>query len=225
VVRIATRGSAPERNRALFDGALGRLYDFYIEREALSRLVAGGLWGGSVRPFYASMDMIAEVREGGLIVDAPCGGGVAFRALRPGQSVRYLALDLSPGMVHRARGRAQRLGLEQIEFVHGEAEAIPVDDDSTDLFLSYWGLHCFPDPARAVAEAARCLRRGGVLVGSMITTGDTVRHRLLVRPGSAGFGPGGNPHDLKGWLRDAGLEQVNIRTSGLFAYFGAKKSS
>jgi SAM-dependent methyltransferase len=224
MVRVASGENARERNRALFDGAFGRLYGSYIDRERLSRLISALVWGADSRPFYASMGAIAEVRDRGLIVDAPCGAGVAFRALRPSQQVRYLALDLSPRMLERARRRAARLGLGQIEFVEGDAGSVPVEDATTDLFLSYWGLHCFPHPAGALAEAARCLGPGGLLVGGMITRGATVRHRLLVRPGRGGFGPGGTVEDLRCWLEDAGLQNVTVEATGLFAYFRAVKA-
>jgi SAM-dependent methyltransferase len=212
-----------ERNRALFDGAFGRAYSFYIERERLSRLIAALVWGGDVRPFYASMSAIDEVSDGGAIVDAPCGAGVAFRGLRPQQRVRYIALDLSTRMLERARRHASDLGLNQIELVEGDALSVPVGDASVDLFLSYFGLHCFPDPGEAVTEMARCLRPGGRVVGGMITRGRTARHRLLVRPGRGGFGPGGTVEDLERWLESAGFGKVTVNASGLFAYFNAER--
>src|SRR5947209_3846028 len=73
------------------------------------------------------------------------------------------------------------------------------------------------------ADVGRCLRPGGRAVGSMITRGRTARHRLLVRPGFGGFGPGGTVDDLRGWLERVGLEQVRLEVSGLFAYFEAAK--
>jgi ubiquinone/menaquinone biosynthesis C-methylase UbiE len=219
----ASADSARERNRALFDGVFGGVYGFYIEREALCQLIARVVWGADIRPFYASMRAIGEVRHGGVIVDAPCGAGVAFRGLRPGQRVRYIALDLSPRMLERARRRAARLGLTQIELAEGDVQSIPVEAGSVDLFLSYWGLHCFPDPVRAVAEMARCLRPGGRVVGSMITCGRTLRHRLLVQPGRGGFGPGGTVDDLRTWLEDCRLQQMMVESSGLFGYFQAVK--
>jgi ubiquinone/menaquinone biosynthesis C-methylase UbiE len=212
-----------ERNRAVFDGAFGRAYSFYTERERLSRLIAAVVWGGDIRPFYASMGAIGTTRDGGTIVDAPCGAGVAFRGLDPGQQVRYIALDLSRHMVERARRRAGELGLAQIEFVVGDAESVPVEDGSVDLYLSYFGLHCFPDPRRAVAEIARCLRPGGRVVGSMLTRGPTLRQRLLVQPGRGGFGPGGTPEELRAWLGSAGLRNASVQPSGVFAYFNARK--
>jgi ubiquinone/menaquinone biosynthesis C-methylase UbiE len=192
-----------------------------MEREHLSRLIAAIVWAGDVRPFYASMRAIADVPEGGVIVDAPCGAGVAFRGLHPRQRVRYLALDLSPAMLERARRRAQEMNLAQIELVKGDAESIPVETASADLFLSYFGLHCLPDPEAGVAEIARCLKPGGRVVGGMITRGDSIRHRLLVHPGRSGWGPGGTVEDLLSWLSEARLEDLAIRESGLFAYFQA----
>jgi SAM-dependent methyltransferase len=215
--------SARQRNRAVFDGALGGVYGFYIEHERLSRLIAAVAWGADIRPFYVSMRAIADVLDGGLIVDAPCGAGVAFRGLRPQQRVRYLALDLSPRMLERARRRAHALGLAQIELVEGDAESVPLEDGSVDLFLSYFGLHCFPDPEAAAAEIARCLRPGGRVVGSLITRGGSLRHRLLVRPGRGGFGPSGTVDDLRRWLGETGFAEAAVQNSGLFAYFNAVK--
>src|SRR5919109_2739624 len=223
-MEMAGTTTARERNRGLFDGPFGRIYGFYIERERLSRLIAATVWGGDVRPFYASMRAIADVPEGGVIVDAPCGAGVAFRGLHPRQRVRYLALDLSPAMLDRARRRAQEMNLAQIELVKGDAESIPLEDAGADLFLSYFGLHCLPDPEAGVAEIARCLKPGGRVVGGMITRGDSVRHRLLVHPGRSGWGRGGTVEDLRSWLTEAGHDDVAVRESGLFAYFQAAKA-
>jgi hypothetical protein len=78
--------SARARNRALFEGAFGEIYGLYIEQERLSRVIAALMWGADVRPFYASMRVIGEVRDGGVIVDVPCGAGVAFRGIRAGCS-------------------------------------------------------------------------------------------------------------------------------------------
>jgi ubiquinone/menaquinone biosynthesis C-methylase UbiE len=209
---------------SLFDGTFGRVYGFYIERERLSRLIAALVWGADIRPFYASMRVIAETPDGGVVVDAPCGGGVAFRGLRPEQEVRYVAVDLSPRMLEQARHRARELGLSQIEFVVGDAQSLPLETGSVDLFLSYFGLHCMPDPARAVGEAARALRPGGRVVGGMITNGPTFRHRLLVHPGRGAFGPGGTVEELREWLTIAGFREVAIESTGLFAYFDARRA-
>ena len=113
-----------------------------------------------------------------MILDVPCGGGVAFRGLRPGQRVRYVAADLSPVMLGRARAEAKRRDLHQIEFTEADVEALPFKDASFDLCVSCTGLHCFPDPAAAVSEIARVLRPGGVLRGTtLVRRGGCVRTR------------------------------------------------
>ena len=213
--------SVRQRNLDLFDGPFGGFYAFYMEHEAASRVIGRAVWGANVRPYYESMRRIGAVPSDGLIVDAPCGAGVAFRGLAPEQNVRYMAVDLSQSMLARARATAARRGLDRIEFVHADAAAIPIEPGVADLFLSHFGLHCFPHPEAAVREAARCLRTGGRLEGSMIARGPRLRQRMLARPGVGGFGPGGRLADLRRWLERAGLSGERVEESGCFAYFSA----
>ena len=209
------------RIRASFDGAFGRAYSYWMERPWLARAVGLALWGGDAKPYYESMRAIGELPEGAVVADAPCGAGAAFVALSPRQRLRYLALDLSPLMLERARQRAHAFGLDQIEFVEGDAERIPLENGSVDLFLSYWGLHCMPHPDAAVREIARCLRRGGRVVGAMICRGPSLRQRLFLRPGTGNFGPGGSADDLGHWLAAADLTKTRLEVSGAFAFFEA----
>jgi SAM-dependent methyltransferase len=223
-------GSVPpttirDRNRRVFGSPFGAVYDFYIQREPLARVIAGLAWHSDVRPFYASMAAIPAMPDGSTIVDAPCGSGVALRALRMAQRVRYLGFDLSPEMLRRARRRAGKLGLDQVELAEADAESLPLDGGSVDLFLSYFGLHCLPDPAAAVREAARCLRPGARLVGSTIVCGTRPLDRLRVRPGSGAYGPVGTRADLHEWLRAGDLREIRLDVRGVFAYFEAHKTA
>jgi ubiquinone/menaquinone biosynthesis C-methylase UbiE len=209
------------RNRASFDGAFGHVYSFWMERPWLGRAVGMALWGGDSKPYYESMRSIGELPEGAVVVDAPCGAGATFAALLQRQRLRYLALDLSPIMLERARQRARAFGLDQIEFIEGDAERIPLENGSVDLFLSYWGLHCMPHPEVAVREMARCLRRGGRVIGAMICRGSSLRQRLFLRPGTGAFGTGGTVDELAHWLAAADLTQTRLEVSGAFAFFEA----
>ncbi len=211
--------SAAQRNQSLFSGVFGALYSGYIEHERVARLISRLVWGSDVRPYYASMDAIARQPDGSTIVDCPCGSGVALRALRPEQRVRYLGFDLSPAMVRRAHAHARRRGLPQPVFGEGDATDLPIEDGEVDLFLSYFGLHCFDDPARALREAARTLRPGGRLVGAAIVRGSRPLDRLRVRPGTGGFGRVGDLDDLREWLDDAGFRRVELERNGIFAVF------
>ncbi len=204
----------------------GVAYSAYMERPGLSRLIGRAVWGGDSKPYYDSMSAVAEVADGGTIVDCPCGAGPALRALRSNAKVRYVAADLSPSMIRRARRRAQARGLVSVEFIEGDATSLPVSSDSTDLFLSFWGLHCFDDPAAALAEAARVLRPGGRLVGSCFVRGsDSLRQRLLIRPGSGDFGQVGTQPEVEAWLASAGFEVSSMRRSGPMLFFDAQHGS
>ena len=217
-----TAARTRQRNLKVFEGRFGAAYSFYMGRKPLNRIIARLVWSSDIRPFFASMRAIGEVRDGGTIVDAPCGAGVAFPGLAPDKDVLYLAFDLSPAMLQRARGRAA-LSLRQIQLAEADAESLPVDDASVDLFLSYFGLHCFPHPDAGVREIARCLRPGGRVVGSSIVLGDRLLDRLRVRPGKGAFGPVGSALDLRRWLANAGIESVEVDQRGVFAYFHGRK--
>lgn len=198
----------------------GVAYSTYMERPRLSWLIARAVWGGDSRPYYESMGAIREVTDGSTIVDCPCGAGVALRELDPDRELRYIALDLSPSMLRRARKRVERRGLRQVEVMQADATEIPLSDDSADLFLSYWGLHCFEDPAAALAEAARILKPGGRLVGSTFVRGrDNLRQRLLVKPGLGDFGNPGTAEEVPQWLKAAGFAAPRIQRSGPMMFF------
>jgi ubiquinone/menaquinone biosynthesis C-methylase UbiE len=199
----------------------GALFSAYMERPWPSRAIGRLLWGGDMRPYYESMGAIGEVTEGGMIVDCPCGAGPALRELHRGRTVRYIAADLSPSMLRRARKRAAARRLS-VEFVEAEATDLPVPSDSADLFLSYWGLHCFADPRGALIETARVLKPGGRLVGACFVRGrDTLRQRLLVRPGTGDFGPVGTGEEVEAWLEEAGFALSSQQQAGPMLYFAA----
>jgi ubiquinone/menaquinone biosynthesis C-methylase UbiE len=208
-----------------YGSPFGAAYSAYMERPRLSRALGRVFWGGDTKAYYESMSAIGETADGATIVDCPCGAGPAFRALDPGREVRYVAADLSPAMLRRARERAGRRGLNGIEFVESKAEELPLEDASADLFLSFWGLHCFPDPAGAVAEIGRVLKPAGRLVGASFVRGPSLRQRLTLRPQRGDFGPMGTEADLLGWLSAAGLEVTGKGRSGLYMFFEARRAA
>lgn len=180
------------------------------------------VWGGDLRPYYEAMAAVAEVREGGTVVDCPCGAGPALRAVPSERGLRYVGVDLSPSMLDRARRRAADRGLDGVELIRASAEDIPLPSGCADLVLSFWGLHCYEDPAAAVGEAGRLLAAGGRLVGSTFVRGDdTVRQRLLVRPGAGDFGQVPSAPEVECHLEAAGLA-VSIRRSGPMLFFEAR---
>jgi SAM-dependent methyltransferase len=207
-------------------GPFGSFYDFYIERPWLVRTIGRLVWGIDASVLYASMDSIARVPAGATVADVPCGGGVAFRALDPEQDVRYLAADLSPEMLGRARQRARARSLAQVELLVADMRELPFADDEIDLFLSYSGLHMVPAPAAAVAEIARCLRPGGKLIGTSFFSDCSRRARAIFAAGARRGHPlPPSRADLLGWLTTAGFDDPQIGPQPGFAVFGGSKPS
>ncbi|HEU4702454.1 MAG TPA: class I SAM-dependent methyltransferase, partial [Conexibacter sp.] len=145
-------------------GPFGRFYDFYIERPRVAQLVGRLVWGVDVAPLYRSMAAISALAHGATVLDVPCGGGVALRAIRPGQRLRWIAVDVEPKMLARCERRARERGVD-VELLQADMRALPRPDATADLVLAYSGLHMVGEPRVAVAELVRCLRPGGELLG------------------------------------------------------------
>ena len=139
--------------------------------------------------------------------------------------MRYVGVDISPAMLERARRHARAAGLADVELIEADATELPLPDGTADLFVSHFGLHCFDDPRAALAEAGRCLRPGGRLVGSAIVPAPSLRGRVMVRPHRGGFGRLASLQKLHSWLYEAGLDSVAVVQRGLFAYFAARRKS
>lgn len=189
------------------------------------RLVGRAVWGIDARVLYASMAPIERAEPGSTIADVPCGGGVAFRGLRPEQEVRYLAGDLDPKMLRRAGRRARRRSLGQVDLLTADMTDLPFADAEVDLFLSYSGLHMIHEPQRAIVEIARCLKPGGEVVGAAFFDDGSRRARWLFRAGGrSGHALPPGRGDVAAWLTAAGFADVEIGPQPGFAAFRARKA-
>ena len=209
-------------------GPFGAFYDFYIERPWLAQLIGRTVWGIDLAPLYGSMAEIAALPDGATVLDVPCGGGVALRALRPGQHVRWIAVDIEPPMLARCERRAREHGLQggALELVEADMRALPLPDATADLCLAYSGLHMVTEPATAVAELARCLKPDGELVGStFLAEGSWRQRKLLGRGEDTGVnGTLCTSAELRGWLEHAGLEDVTVTPDRGFAIFRGRRA-
>lgn len=107
----------------------------------------------------ARLVAFARVRTGEAALDVGCGTGVvAVTAARAGARVR--ALDLSPVLLERARHNASVAGVS-IDFVEGDAEALPYPDASFDVVLSQFGHMFAPRPEVVTRELLRVTKPGG----------------------------------------------------------------
>lgn len=101
------------------------------------------------------------VRPGEDVLDVACGSGnAAIRAAQAGG--RVVGVDLTPELFEAGRRLAARAGVE-VEWVEGDAEALPVEDASFDVVVSVFGCMFAPRHHVAADELARALRSGGRL--------------------------------------------------------------
>jgi len=113
----------------------------------------------------------AEIGPGDVVLDLGCGAGIdtILAARRAG---RVIGLDFLPEMLERTRAAALEAGLDNVETVAGEIEAIPLADDSVDHVISNGVINLSARKARVLAECARVLRPGGRLTVSDLTVSD-----------------------------------------------------
>jgi SAM-dependent methyltransferase len=208
------------------DPLWGAFYDWSVEHPQ----AGGALWragvGSDLRRLYSAAAEIGRQPAGSSVLDVPCGGGVALRGLRPGQGVRYVAVDISQRMLDRTMTVARKRDVwAQVEPVLADVGTLPFPEGKFDLVMSFTGLHCFPDPHQAVREMGRVLQPGGVLTGSTLLNDTGLRYLPVRQVGRyAGLlGPGATTTEVRDWLAEAGLEGISITLSGAMAYFRAIK--
>ncbi|MDT5105970.1 MAG: hypothetical protein QOI25_3483 [Mycobacterium sp.] len=101
------------------------IYDAGVKHDGVARVGAWAMWDADIRRMFADVERLADVPVGAAVLDIPCGGGFAFRVLCPGQPVRYVAADISPYMLQRAREVARRMRTQDvIDFVEADVTAL-----------------------------------------------------------------------------------------------------
>lgn len=105
----------------------------------------------------------ARIEPGETVLDLGCGAGIdtVIAARRTGPSGRVVGLDFLPEMVDRTAKAAAEAGLDNVEVLEGEMEAIPLPNDSVDVVISNGVINLSPRKARVLAECARVLKPGG----------------------------------------------------------------
>jgi len=118
----------------------------------------------------------AGLAPGQTVVDLGAGAGMdAFVARHiVGAEGRVLGVDFAPEMVAKARANAEAHGFDNVSFVEGDIEAIPLDADTADVVLSNCVLNLVPDKAKAFAEMYRILRPAGHFTVSDVVTQGTL---------------------------------------------------
>jgi arsenite methyltransferase len=106
---------------------------------------------------------VADLHEGDTVLDLGSGAGadVLISAGRVGPTGRAIGLDMTDEMLDRARANAREAGADNVEFLKGHIEEIPLPDRSVDVVISNCVINLSGDKQRVLDEAARVLRPGG----------------------------------------------------------------
>jgi ubiquinone/menaquinone biosynthesis C-methylase UbiE len=108
---------------------------------------------------------MASLKPGETVLDIGSGGGIdAFLAAnRVGPTGHVIGVDMTPGMLKRSRESAAKHGYLQVEFRQGDAENLPVEDNSVDVVISNCVINLTEDKTQAFQEIYRVLKPGGHL--------------------------------------------------------------
>ena len=106
---------------------------------------------------------VADLEEGETVLDlgSGCGADVLISARRVGPSGRAIGLDMTDEMLELARRNAAEAGADNVEFLKGYIEELPLPDASVDVVISNCVINLSADKPRVIREAARVLRPGG----------------------------------------------------------------
>jgi SAM-dependent methyltransferase len=158
---------------------------------------------------------VAGLAHGETVLDLGSGGGidVLLSAKRVGPTGFVYGLDMTDEMLDLARTNASEAGAENVEFVKGYIEDIPLPDASVDVVISNCVINLAADKAKVLAEAARVLRPGGrFAVSDVIADPDMDAATRADMAAYTGCIAGAlTEHEFRAALAGAGLTDVEIR--------------
>ena len=169
---------------------------------------------------------LAELHEGEVVLDLGSGGGidVLLSARRVGPTGKAYGLDMTDEMLALARENQRKSGVENVEFLKGEIEAIPLPGAAVDVIISNCVINLSGDKRKVIAEAFRVLKPGGrFAVSDVVIRGEVpaeVRSSMELWVGCvAGALTEQEFHSL---LRETGFEKIDIEPTRVYEFEDAK---
>jgi len=163
---------------------------------------------------------LAELKSGETVLDLGSGGGidVLLSARRVGPTGKAYGLDMTDDMLALARENQKKAGVENVEFLKGEIENIPLPDNSVDVIISNCVINLSADKDRVLREAYRVLKPGGrFAVSDVVVRGkvpDEVRRSILLWVGCIAGAL--SDYDYVAKLVTAGFESIDIEPTRIY---------
>ncbi len=163
---------------------------------------------------------LANLNAGEVVLDLGSGGGidVLLSARRVGPTGKAYGLDMTDEMLALANENKRKAGVENVEFLKGEIENVPLPDNSVDVIISNCVINLSADKDRVLREAFRVLKPGGRLaVSDVVTRGDImpeIRKSVLLWVGCVAGALDEN--DYRNKLSAAGFEHIDIEPTRIY---------
>ena len=163
---------------------------------------------------------LATLNPGEIVLDLGSGGGidVLLSARRVGSTGKAYGLDMTDEMLALARENQKKSGIENVEFLKGEIESIPLPDNFVDVIISNCVINLSADKDRVLREAFRVLKPGGRLaVSDVVTRGamlPQIRERVLLWVGCIAGALEEDEYVSK--LKAVGFENVNLEPTRIY---------
>src|SRR5205085_6976889 len=163
---------------------------------------------------------LAEVKPGETVLDLGSGGGidVLLSARRVGPTGKAYGLDMTDEMLALANDNKRKAGVDNVEFLKGEIENIPLPDNSVDVIISNCVINLSADKDQVLREAFRVLKPGGrFAVSDVVTRGEImpeIRESVLLWVGCVAGALDENDYQNK--LVSAGFENIEIEPTRVY---------
>jgi arsenite methyltransferase len=163
---------------------------------------------------------LAALNTGEIVLDLGSGGGidVLLSAKRVGPTGKAYGLDMTDEMLALANENKRKAGAENVEFLKGEIENIPLPDNSVDVVISNCVINLSADKGRVLREAFRVLKPGGrFAVSDVVTQGEItpeIRKSVLLWVGCVAGALTETEYREK--LTGAGFEQINVEPTRIY---------
>ena len=169
---------------------------------------------------------LAQLNPGETVLDLGSGGGidVLLSARRVGPTGKAYGLDMTDDMLALARENQKKAGLENVEFLKGEIESIPLPDASVDVIISNCVINLSGDKDRVLREAFRVLKPGGrFAVSDVVVRGEVpeeIRRSMLLWVGCIAGALSDSDYQSK--LKAAGFQQIEIEPTRVYSLEDAR---